>query len=205
MTHFFFLSFFLFSFFLFFFVLSFFLLYFSKMISNYIASVSWLTMRNCKKISNKPSSLFRATEPEFTCRTERKIEKFFTSSVSAGNLWTQIHSATAVQAVQINVGVITWSKAVSCLAGINVNKTWRQMSVKQIRIYIKAKRKIHDNLSHKEHSIHFPHSHSLFVNLPQMLRQPPPPTPPPFTNKQPLTHEKRKESNLYVSNISAVQ
>jgi len=72
--------------------------------------------------------------------------------------------------------------------------------VKRIRLY-KAKRKIRDNLSHKEHSTHFPHPHSLFVNLPQMLRQPPPP----FTNKQPLTHEKRKESNLYVSNISAVQ
>jgi len=42
------------------------------------------------------------------------------------------------------------------------------MSVKQIRLYM-AKRKIHDILSHKEHNTHFPHPHSLFVNLPQTL------------------------------------
>ena len=94
MTHFFFLYLFL-AFIFFFlsiflsffhsFVLFSFLLCFSKMISNYIASVGWLTMRNCKKeISNKPSSIFRVTEPEFTCRTERMMEKFVTSSVLAG-------------------------------------------------------------------------------------------------------------------------
>jgi len=43
------------------------------------------------------------------------------------------------------------------------------MTVKQIRLYIKAKRKIHDNHSHKEHSTHFHHPHSSFVNLPQLL------------------------------------
>jgi len=43
--------------------------------------------------------------------------------------------------------------------------------VKKIRLYT-GNRKIHDNLSHKEHSTHFPHPHSLFVNLPQILTQP---------------------------------
>jgi len=84
------------------------------------------------------------------------------------------------------------------------------MLVKQIGLYIKAKRKIHDNLSHKEHRTHFPHPHSLFVNLPQMLR----PTTPHHTHQttallhqatRSLTHVKRRERNLYVSNISAVQ
>ena len=79
------------------------------------------------------------------------------------------------------------------------------MSVKQIRIYIKAKRKIHDNLSHKEHSIHFPHSHSLFVNLPQMLLHLPP-NRRTSTSSHTLTDAcERRERNLYVSNISAVQ
>jgi len=41
-------------------------------------------MRNRKKISNKPSSFFRSTEPEFICRTERKIEKFVASIASVG-------------------------------------------------------------------------------------------------------------------------
>jgi len=78
-----FLSYFFLSFFLLFFLSSF-LLYFSKMFSNYIASVGWLTMRICKNISNKPYSHFRATEPELTCRTERMMEKFVKSSLSAG-------------------------------------------------------------------------------------------------------------------------
>jgi len=41
------------------------------------------------------------------------------------------------------------------------------MSVKWIRLYIKVKRKIHDNLSHKAHSPPSPYPHSLFVILPQ--------------------------------------
>jgi len=45
------------------------------------------------------------------------------------------------------------------------------MSVKQIRLYT-GNRKIHDYHSHKEHSTHFPHPHSLFVNLPQTLTHP---------------------------------
>ena len=43
------------------------------------------------------------------------------------------------------------------------------MSVKRIRLYVKEKRKIHDNLRHKEHSTHFPHHHSVFAKLPQIL------------------------------------
>jgi len=49
-----------------------------------------------------------------------------------------------------------------------VNDTWRQMSLEQIRLY-KAKSKIHDNLSQKEHNTHFPHPHTLYVNFPQTL------------------------------------
>jgi hypothetical protein len=48
------------------------------------------------------------------------------------------------------------------------------MSKKWIRLCIKAKRNIHDNLGHKEHSIHSPHPHILFVNLPQILTPPSP-------------------------------
>jgi len=34
---------------------------------------------------------------------------------------------------------------------------------------MKAKRKIHNNLGHKEHSTHFPHPHNLFVNILQIF------------------------------------
>jgi hypothetical protein len=118
--------------------------------------------------------------------------------------WTQIHNATALQAVQINGHVVTWSNVVPWLAWINVNKTWIQMSVKQIRLYIKAKRKTHDNHSHKEHSTHFPHSHTLFVNLPQMLTL----TKLPHSNIEPHAHWRMwKEENVIriTSNISVVQ
>jgi hypothetical protein len=37
------------------------------------------------------------------------------------------------------------------------------MPVTRIRLYNEAKRKIHDNLGHKEHSIRYPHPHRLFV------------------------------------------
>ena len=53
------------------------------------------------------------------------------------------------------------------------NDNSRQMLVKQIPLNIKAKRRIHDNLGHKEHSTHSPHPHSLFLNLPQISTTPP--------------------------------
>jgi len=43
------------------------------------------------------------------------------------------------------------------------------MSVKRIRLYIKVKRKIHDNVGHKEHNTLPLQPRSLFVNLPQIL------------------------------------
>jgi hypothetical protein len=42
------------------------------------------------------------------------------------------------------------------------------MSVKRVRLYIKEKCKIYDNLGGKEHSTHFPHLHSVFAKLPQI-------------------------------------
>ena len=75
------------------------------------------------------------------------------------------------------------------------------MSVKRIRLRIKAKRKIHDNLGHKEHSIHSPQPHILFVNLSQIL-----------TTRSSLNatflHRadvKKMDLNCIASNISAVQ
>jgi hypothetical protein len=47
------------------------------------------------------------------------------------------------------------------------------MSVQGIRLYIKAKRKIHDNVGHKEQSNRSLQPHSLFVNTPQNLTSPP--------------------------------
>ena len=37
------------------------------------------------------------------------------------------------------------------------------MSVKGIRLDINTKRKIHDNVGHKEHSARYPQPHSVFV------------------------------------------
>jgi hypothetical protein len=48
------------------------------------------------------------------------------------------------------------------------NDNSRPTLVKQTPLHIKTKRKIPDNLGHKEHSTHSPHLHSLFVNLPQI-------------------------------------
>ena len=81
------------------------------------------------------------------------------SGVFFGTQWIQIYSDTTVQTVQINGGVITWPNVVSCLAGIIFNDNLRQMSVKRIMLFIKAKRKINDNFGHKEHSTHSPHPH----------------------------------------------
>jgi len=49
-----------------------------------------------------------------------------------------------------------------------------QMSVKQIPLYIKEKRKIPDNLGRKENSTHFHHLHSLSVKFPQIFYTPTP-------------------------------
>ena len=48
------------------------------------------------------------------------------------------------------------------------------MFVKRIKLYIKAKRKIHDNVSHKEHRIRSLQPHSLFLNPSQILTLPSP-------------------------------
>ena len=94
------------------------------------------------------------------------------SGVSAGTQLVQTNSATAGKALQINGSVIAWSNVVSCLARIINNDNWRQMSVKRIRLHIKAKRKIHDNLGHKEHSTHSPHPHSIFFTIPHIITPP---------------------------------
>jgi len=60
------------------------------------------------------------------------------------------------------------------------------MSVKRIRVHMKAKRKIHDKLGHKEHSTHAPYPHSLFVTLPQMVT--PPLNQTPHLHIEPHTH-----------------
>ena len=103
------------------------------------------------------------------------VTNFDISVVSAGTQSIQIHSATAVQAVQINGRVITWSNIVSYLARIIISDKSRQMSVKRVRLNIKAKRRIRDNISHNEQSTHFSHPLILFVTLPQILTAPPHP------------------------------
>jgi hypothetical protein len=46
------------------------------MLPNYRALIVWLTKRNCKKISMRPSRPTRGTAPEFLSRTEIKKENF---------------------------------------------------------------------------------------------------------------------------------
>ena len=143
------------------------------MVSNYRTLVGWLKIIDWKKISISPSWSIRGTESEFICRSGRKWKNVGISGVSAGTQWIEIHSAKAVQAVQINGHVIKWSNAVSCLAGINVNDNSSQMSVKRIRLYIKAKRYIRDNLAHQEQSTHSPNSQTLFFYTTTNFNTPP--------------------------------
>ena len=124
------------------FVMSPFLNYFSIIISNYRTSVGWLTMNNWKKNWITPSSSIRNNEPEFIWR---KKEKLVITVVSAGTQWIHIHSATAIKTVQFIGGIITRSNFMSYLSRIIVNDNSIQTSVKRI----KAKRKIHNDLSQK--------------------------------------------------------
>jgi len=100
------------------------------------------------------------------------MENVGISGVSFGNQWIPIHSATTLQTVQINILAITWPNVVSCLAVIIFNDNLKQMSVKRIRLYIGAKRKIYDNNGHKGHSTHSPRPYSLFVDISQILTHP---------------------------------
>ena len=78
--------------------------------------------------------------------------------------------------------------------------------MKPIRLYIKAKRKIHDNLVHKEHSNRSLQPHSLIVNLPQILTTL---SLPPDTNlhqdTRALVDVKKRDVNCIESNISTVK
>jgi hypothetical protein len=65
---------------------------------------------------------------------------------------------------------------VSYIARVIINDSSTQISVKRIRLYIKTKRKIHDNVGLKKHSNISLQPHSLFVKLPQILTPPSPPT-----------------------------
>jgi hypothetical protein len=112
----------------------------------------------------------------FSAELTERMKTFCISVLSPDTQWIQVHSASAVQAVQISGRVITWYNVVSYLARIIVNDTWRKMSVKRIRLYIKVKRKIHDNLGHKDHCTHSSHYNILFVQLPQNLKPPSPNT-----------------------------
>ena len=82
------------------------------------------------------------------------------------------------------------------------------MSVKRLRLCVKAKRKIHDNVSHKDHSNPSLQPHSLSVNLPQILT-PPSPLPPTATllhrTSRTPTDVKKTDVNCIASNISEVQ
>jgi hypothetical protein len=95
---------------------------------------------------------------------------------------------------------------VTYLARIIVNDTWRQMSVKRIRLYIKVKRKIHDNVSHKEHNTLSLQPQCIFVNLPQILTPPSTPTVTLlYRATRTLAEVKKRDVNCIASNISAVQ
>ena len=87
-----------------------------------------------------------------------------------------------------------------------VNDISREISVKKIRLHIKTKSKFRDNLGHKEHNTHYLHSHSLFVNLPKILK--------PFPNHHLHTSTSshmhtdkcdKKEEICIGSNLSAVE
>ena len=105
------------------------------------------------------------------------MKTFSISGVSAGTRWIQIHSTTSVKAHQISGRVITWYNVVSYLAWIIFSDIRRQWSVKRVRLFVKAKPKIHDNLFHREHRTRRHNPHSIIQNLPQMLTTPPPPGP----------------------------
>ena len=95
----------------------------------------------------------------------------------------------------------------SYLARIIINDNSRQMSLKGFRLYIKAKRKIHDNVGHKQHSTRSLQPHSLFVNLPQILT-PPPPSPTTAILLHPATRAmadvKKRDVNCIENNISEI-
>ena len=71
-----------------------------------------------EEIFNYTNLVHGVTEPVFLYRTKIKKRNFRISVVSACTQLIQIHSDTAVQAVQFNGGVITWSNFVSCLTRI---------------------------------------------------------------------------------------
>jgi hypothetical protein len=78
--------------------------------------------------------------------------------------------------------------------------------VKRIRLYIKSKRKIHDNVGHKQHSTRSLQTHSLFLNLPQILTLPSPPTATlPHRSTRALADVKKRDVNCNASNISAIK
>jgi len=64
---------------------------------------------------------------------------------------------------------------VSCVGTIFVNDNRSQMSVKLVRLYIKANDTVHDNLGHKDHCTDSSHYYILLLNLPQNLKPPSPP------------------------------
>jgi len=71
------------------------------------------------------------------------------------------------------------------------------MSVKRIRLCIKAKGKIHDNLGHKEHSTPLFIPTVYPINPPQILTPPHPAAPPLYRVTRPLTRANKQEHKLY--------
>ena len=65
------------------------------------------------------------------------------------------------------------------------NYIWRQMSVKRIRLFIRVKRNINNNIGHWAHSTLSPHPHSLLVTLPEIATPPISQTPHLKTEPQP--------------------
>jgi hypothetical protein len=109
--------------------------------------VGYLTKRKWKKISETPSWSNCGTATEFLCRTERKKENFrYTLCIDQ---WIQTLNVSAVQSVQINDLVVMWSNVVSYLARIIINDISIQISLKRIRLHIKAKLMFYDKLGQK--------------------------------------------------------
>jgi len=75
-------------------------------------------MSNWGKKSVKNSRSILALSRNLFAKVGERWKTFGMSNAQAGIHWTQIHSATAVQGVQINGRVITWSNVVSCLPRI---------------------------------------------------------------------------------------
>ena len=156
-----------------------------------------MTKINSKNFAKRPSWSNCALSWKFSSepKKERKQSVYPVYRTAP----SQYKSTTLQQYRQFRLAVV--SLRVLCSARIIINDNSRHMSVKRIRLHIKAKRKFHYNLVHKEESTRSLQSQSLFVNRSQILTTRSPPTAT-FLHRADV---KKTDLNCIASNISAVQ